>query len=773
MTQPTLARLWPAVALVFFAFGWTASAASAQERPHRTVLAIHWSSEEYPATPVVNAAIRTALLSDPSIEADYFAEYLESDVFPVEAASAALADYIRQKYRDRRIDVVIAIADPALRFVLDHRDELFPGAPVVYSGVAVPADVSRSMSGGLTAVLRGVAYAETLKLALALHPSTEQVFVVVKSPDGEVVKSVQAELRGFSQRVRLTYLDSGSVARLIDAVRAVPPRSVIVYIFYSEDNSGPPRRDDEQIARLVASSATVPIYGTNERYIGTGVVGGVLRGTIETSVRIGELVCQILHGVRAEDIPIENARLVPTFDWRQLQRWGIDVSRLPPGSVVRLRTPTPWESYKPYIIGLGVVVSAQLLLIAGLLAQRARRRRAEDTIRSREATLRTSYDRTRLLAGKLLHAEEETRAGIARDLHDGVCQDLSSVALVVATLKNSSGRIQDPETQRSLSRLQDETLGVCEELRRLSHDLHPATLRLLGLVSALKAHCAEVEKRHRVQVRFRADGDFADIRSDVEVCLFRIAQESLRNAVAHGGAEQLAVSLTRSGEHIELTVTDNGRGFDVDAVRHAGGGLGLVSMEERARAVGADVQIVSGLHQGTTIRVHAPAGPGVASSGFVEATNTVESQPLTTADTHQARLLIADDHAVVLERFIGLLKDRFEIVGAATNGDLLIEAAARLRPDVIVTDISMPGLNGFEALRRLKTAHPETKIIVLTADADTEMAFEAIRSGASGFVTKVCAFDELVPAINEVLQGRLYVTRTISSDASLPDAQES
>ena len=330
-------------------------------------------------------------------------------------------------------------------------------------------------------------------------------------------------------------------------------------------------------------------------------------------------------GARAEDIPIENARLVPTFDWRQLQRWGIDASRLPPGSDVRFRTPTAWESYKEYIIGTVIVVSAQLLLIAGLLAQRSRRRRAEETIRARESTLRISYERSRLLAGKLINAEEATRAGIARDLHDGVCQDLAGVSIAVASLKGSSGQIQNARTQQALTMLQDETRAACDTLRRLSHDLHPATLGLLGLATALEAHCTEVGQRHSVQVRFRADGDFGDIRPDVAVCLFRIAQESLRNAVVHGDAKRLDVSLARSGEHIELTVTDDGRGFDVEAVRRTSGGLGLVSMEERAHAVGAEVQIVSGVRQGTTVRVRGPVDPGTISTLLMESSRIVGS----------------------------------------------------------------------------------------------------------------------------------------------------
>src|SRR5688572_23574532 len=122
---PVRARLWPVVALVFLASTWVPPTAAAQERFRRTVLAIHWGPEDFPITATVNESIQKGLRSDPDIQIDYFVEHLESDAFPADVASPALADYIRQKYRGRRIDVVIAMADPALRFALDHRDELF------------------------------------------------------------------------------------------------------------------------------------------------------------------------------------------------------------------------------------------------------------------------------------------------------------------------------------------------------------------------------------------------------------------------------------------------------------------------------------------------------------------------------------------------------------------------------------------------------------------------------------------------------------------------
>jgi two-component system sensor histidine kinase UhpB len=119
----------------------------------------------------------------------------------------------------------------------------------------------------------------------------------------------------------------------------------------------------------------------------------------------------------------------------------------------------------------------------------------------------------------------------------------------------------------------------------------------------------EVEKRQNVQVTFTAHGDLGHVHPDVAVCFFRIAQEAIRNGILHGEARRLRVSVGRSGEDLELTVTDDGRGFDLEAVRRTAGGLGLVSMEERARVVSAEVRIVTQAGRGTTIDVRGPAEP--------------------------------------------------------------------------------------------------------------------------------------------------------------------
>jgi DNA-binding NarL/FixJ family response regulator len=128
------------------------------------------------------------------------------------------------------------------------------------------------------------------------------------------------------------------------------------------------------------------------------------------------------------------------------------------------------------------------------------------------------------------------------------------------------------------------------------------------------------------------------------------------------------------------------------------------------------------------------------------------------------KVLLADDHAIVAEGLATLLKDHFELVGTVGDGSELIDAARRLRPDVIVADVAMPVLSGLEALRRLKAAKSDAKVIFLTMHADAQLATEAFRAGASGYVLKHSAGEELIAAIREVLEGRNYLTPLITKD---------
>jgi signal transduction histidine kinase len=617
----------PAIAVVAAGCLSTAAWAEGQPQSPRTVLAIHGGPEFYPGSEAMDKAIRDVLLSSTSTPVNYFTEYLESEEFSAELASAALRDYIVRKFAGRHIDVLIANTVPALEFATRLRDELYPGVPIVFIAATAPDAVIRGPAAGITGVVRGVALSETLELALKLHPSVRQVFVIAYAPAvAGYTERVQSTLSGFAQRVRLTYIAERTAADMVAVVRALPSQTLLFYARYSPVDTGRVVYPDELLSSI-ADASSVPVYAGAEIYMGKGIVGGMMQSDEVDGTRIGEITLRILEGTRPEAIPITPRSLAPIFDWRQIRRWGIDSSRLPIGSRVLFRPPTMWEAYRWYVVGTIAVVALQLALIAGLLTHRARRRRAEQIVRTREASLRKSYERIRLLAGRLINAQETARASLAQDLHDDICQRLAMVSTAIDRLKASSGDIQGVKTQQLLAMLARDAHGTFEMVRTLSHDLHPATLRVLGLLPAIKTHCAEVAKRHNVRVIFTTQGDFPYVPDDVAVCFFRVAQESLRNGVEHGSADRLTVSLTRSGDDLAMTVTDDGRGFNLDAAIRDGSGVGVISMEERARAIGGTLYIVSDVQRGTTIRINAPLNPHRAVS-VTDVSRPPESLPV-------------------------------------------------------------------------------------------------------------------------------------------------
>jgi two-component system sensor histidine kinase UhpB len=268
-----------------------------------------------------------------------------------------------------------------------------------------------------------------------------------------------------------------------------------------------------------------------------------------------------------------------------------------------------WDTYGWYIAAATVAVGVQLVLLISLIARLVRWRRAELAIRSREKRLSDDFCRIRLLAGRLIRAQEEARAAIARDLHDDVCQELFGVAVAVSSASRAP---HGPQSDDAMSRLH----SVVAKVRRIAHDLHPSTLQLLGLAAALRAHCIDMETRHDVQVDFQQSGHLEGITPDAALCVFRIAQEALRNGVVHGDARRFDVVLTRWREHIELVVSDDGHGFDIEAVRRSGTGMGLLTMEERAQMVGGHTEVDSGPGHGTRIRVRLPAEWGDRAEGI-------------------------------------------------------------------------------------------------------------------------------------------------------------
>jgi signal transduction histidine kinase len=234
--------------------------------------------------------------------------------------------------------------------------------------------------------------------------------------------------------------------------------------------------------------------------------------------------------------------------------------------------------------------------------------RAQAALRESEAVLQATNRQVRELAGRLIESQDMERARIARELHDDLSQQIAGLSIALSALKRRVAPITGAaELPAEIAALQQRAVELAANVRHLSHDLHPSVLAHAGLVAALSAHCADLRRTHGLAVTLTANGDFSAMPTATALCLYRVAQEALRNVVTHAAASDAAVRLVRDGEETELTIVDDGRGFTIGPALR-GHGLGLVSINERVRLCGGTVSIVTDVGKGTRIGVRVPAG---------------------------------------------------------------------------------------------------------------------------------------------------------------------
>jgi signal transduction histidine kinase len=549
--------------------------------------------------------LRASLTRDLTYPVDFFTEYLDLLRFPRDRYEQQIVDALRVKYRGRRLDLIVVVSPLALDFLMARRDELFSGVPIVFASINVDRFRGQPPPANVTGVAVRRDYRDTVNLALGIHPDTQRVIVPVgtSAVERSWLESLRESFKEYEGRVAITYPTDLPMHEIERRLQTLQPHSLILFapMLYT-DSAGDYFRP-EDIAALVSASSSVPVYGTDEPFLGKGIVGGVLYDMAAVGVAAGRMGQRILSGEQASQIPIQTMDANRTaFDARQLKRWGINERRLPPGSAVFFREPTLWTQYRAAVIATATIVAGQTAVVSLLLIQGARRRRAEVALRESERRLRATVEQNQDLAGRLIHAQEAERSRIARDLHDDISQQLASVGIMLSLLKRNVGRPgSESKTVQTVSTLQDRTSTLAEAIRNLSHELHPGMLEHSGLVTTLRRHCADVERLHHLTVTFSTEGNLDSLSPDVALCLFRVAQEALANAVRHARAHTILVQLTATDHSLELSIIDDGIGFaTADCARS---GLGLRSIDERVRLAGGSMQVESRLGDGTALRV--------------------------------------------------------------------------------------------------------------------------------------------------------------------------
>jgi signal transduction histidine kinase len=537
---------------------------------------------------------------------DFYAEYFDFVRFPKPEHESAYLDFLRLKYAGKHIDLLILIGEVAIDFMSRNRNVLFRGTPAVFYSL----NPTQSRPTNSTGLINQLHFSRSIDLALALQPDLKRVYVVsgAGAADRSYERQATAEFRPFQGRVAFTYF-SGLVMQDLEArLRRLPPHSAVYYVVVRQDGAGEQFQVMASLSR-VASAANAPTYSWADADVDSGIVGGSRRDQVAQTRAIAALALRVLRGERADGIPVSSLNTdVDQVDWRQLRRWGLDESRLPADARVLFRKPSTWDQYQRYIIGAVVLMLAQAGLIGALLIQRAKRRRVELELRSGErelrgsqAMLRVSYERIRHLSRRLLGEQEAERARIARELHDDINQQLAILSIELDRLRSDQVQVH---CAKRLSRALETVQGISTSVHELSHRLHPSKLQLIGLVAALDHLRRDLSPPH-LPIAFSHRNVPSEIDQNIALCVFRVAQEALVNAVKHSDAAHIWVDLTGGPFSVALTITDDGRGFDVNGLPNAG--LGLISMRERVASVGGVLEIQATPASGTCLRVTVPS----------------------------------------------------------------------------------------------------------------------------------------------------------------------
>jgi signal transduction histidine kinase len=296
------------------------------------------------------------------------------------ASEQTVVDYIRSTFAARpQPDLIVTIAGPASVFARKHRQQLFPDTPILFAAVDERYLAGAPLGDNETAVAAANDFARIMDDILQLRPQTKQVLMIMGA--GSIGRfwrrQFEIDFKRFHDRLTFVWTDDLSFPEILRRCATLPEHSAIFYLTFGTDAAGGAYADTRVLADLRAA-ANAPLFAGHNVYIDHGIVGGTLMSIDELGRNSVDVAIRLLKGESPGSIRVPPQQPgPPLFDWRELQRWSIDESRLPPNSVVRFRAPSLWHEYKLTVLGAAAALIIQSLLIVGLLYQRRARQRAE------------------------------------------------------------------------------------------------------------------------------------------------------------------------------------------------------------------------------------------------------------------------------------------------------------------------------------------------------------------------------------------------------------
>ncbi|MBN2082795.1 response regulator [bacterium] len=371
-------------------------------------------------------------------------------------------------------------------------------------------------------------------------------------------------------------------------------------------------------------------------------------------------------------------------------------------------------------------------------------------------------EKVRALSSQLSLSEERERKRLATQLHDQIGHALVAAKMNLVQLKSAEAALSQSRQFAEIVELIERTI---EDVRSLTFEISPPVLHELGLDPALEWLVEQTRNRYGLQASYEGSKQLPRLDNELAVLLFQATRELLFNVYKHAQAQQAWVRLTSTADSVAVEVRDDGIGF-ADPLAQVGHdpktGYGLLSILERMRFLDGEMVVRSAPGRGTNVILTAPVKQPRAEAEQPADIVAVGEEP--DLPERVVRVLIADDHALMRRGIHSILAGypRIEIAGEAVDGQEAQDLAVELLPDVVVMDIDMPNVDGVAATRAILAELPTARILALSMHANRHFVHQMLSAGASGYLLKDSAAEDLPRAIEQVDAGQIFLSPSIT-----------
>ena len=586
----------------------------AAEPAQRSVLVLDQSSAGLPFNAAVTSAIRSTINAGSKSPISFYSEHLDANRFFGPEYENEFVQFLKAKYRERHIDVVIVVGVSALDFIARRREQLWPSVPVVFAAIDEATMSRRTLPNNVTGATMQLTLQDMVKVARIVMPNLNAVAIVGDPLERQTsFRHFADEIPAVAAQLEIVNLMDLPLAELAKRLAVLPDNTAVIYtgIYFTSDGVS---YIPAELTSQIAEWANRPVVVTASSYLNKGAIGGYIVQSNAIGQQAGRMALRILAGESASDIPVAKVPSQLIFEWPALQRWKISESRLPPGGEILFREPTVWERFSWQIALITAVILLQAGLISALLREHRRRKFSE--VQSRQRMAELAHVNRFSTAGELT-------ASIAHEINQPLGSILTNAETADAILKSPTPDIA--ELKDIVKDILQDDRRASEVIRRMrslltkapfelkSLDLNDVARETVEFLSALAV-------ARKVELISLITPDALPILGD-RIQLQQVILNLVVNAIdamADMPSENRIISIrtSRVEDFAELSVSDRGSGIPEDKLKEVfepfftckaeGMGMGLSIARTIIEAHHGLISARNQVHGGASFRIRLP-----------------------------------------------------------------------------------------------------------------------------------------------------------------------